>query len=193
MRHTDARLPDLVTPRLVLTPPRPGEEPALADALNMSLAALQPWVAFAQRPTTPDRLAAVIAAARANIAAGTLLQWRLWWPDQRELVGSIDVHSLDWSVPKGEVGYWLRSSAVGHGLATEGVHRVTRYLLEERGFARVEARCDARNLRAQGVVARLGFTREGIARHAERDVGGALADLVVYAICALDELHAGEP
>ena len=87
------------------------------------------------------------------------------------------------------MGYWLRASAVGQGLAAEGVHRVSRYLLEERGFARVEARCDVRNVRAQRVVARLGFTREGVARHAERDVGGALTDIVVYALCALDDLQ----
>jgi RimJ/RimL family protein N-acetyltransferase len=189
MSHGEILLPELTTPRLRLRPPRLGEEVALAAALNTSLDNLRPWLAFAQRPSTPAQLRSVITTARAHIAAGELLQWRLWWPERRELAGSIDVHNLDWSVPKGEVGYWLRSSAAGHGLAAEAVHRVMQYLLGERGFARVEARCDARNLRAQRVVTRLGFTREGIARHDERDVNGELADLAVYAMCGLDELR----
>jgi RimJ/RimL family protein N-acetyltransferase len=181
-------LPELVMPRLVLIPPALGEEDALADALNTSLDDLRPWLGFAQAPSTADELRGVIGAAREGIAAGRMLQWRLWNATRDQILGSIDVHQIDWSVPKAEIGYWLRTSAVGQGLAAEAVQRVVRYLMEEHRFARVEARCDIRNLRAQRVVERLGFTREGVARHDERDVAGALADLAVYAICNAGEL-----
>ena len=51
MRRADERLPELTTPWLILVPPRPGEEPAVADVLNASFDALRPWLAFAQAPT----------------------------------------------------------------------------------------------------------------------------------------------
>ena len=69
------------------------------------------------------------------------------------------------------------------------MHRVSRPLFEARDFARMEAPGDVGNVGAQRVVARLGFTCEGVTRHAERDVDRALTDIVAYTLCGVGDLQ----
>ena len=80
-----------------------------------------------------------------------------------------------------EIGYWLRTPHCGKGYMNEAVAAIERMCFELFKAARMEIRCDARNVRSRRVAERAGYTLEGILRHQERAPDGELRDTCVYA------------
>ena len=58
------------------------------------------------------------------------------------------------------------------------------YAFDELGATRVALKTDARNLRSQAAIERLGALREGVLRHHIRMPDGFLRDTVYYSILA---------
>jgi len=176
-------IPSFTTDRIILRSPVLGEGSLVSAGLNQSLDDLRPWLAFAQEPATDDIIEKVSATAISAIQSGNYMQWRLWDRKSAEFLGTVDVHSIDASVPRGQIGFWLCRGAVGKGLATEGVGEIVKWLDCERNFKRIEARCDTRNGRAIRTLQNLKFHHEGVSFNEERDVQGFLADACVFAVC----------
>jgi RimJ/RimL family protein N-acetyltransferase len=95
-------------------------------------------------------------------------------------VGNITALRFDWSVPRCEIGYWLRSGYTGRGYMTEAVNELTRLARDTLKSARIEVRMDAQNERSWRVAERCGFTLEGTLRHDFRYPDGRLRDTRVY-------------
>ena len=120
----------------------------------------------------------------------------LWIARERLIVSMWDVASgrfvggcpceVDWSVPSFEIGYWLRSSAEGHGYVTEAARLLTDYFFATYDAKRVFIRCDARNTRSAAVAERLGFVREARLRNYALAQDGVLQDMLIYAVTPED-------
>jgi ribosomal-protein-serine acetyltransferase len=95
-------------------------------------------------------------------------------------LGGTGLHPRNWSIGVFEIGYWLRTSAEGHGFMTEAVRLLTDFALDTLGANRVFIRCDARNVRSAGVARRLGFIEEARLRNELRAPDGSLRDTLVF-------------
>lgn len=97
------------------------------------------------------------------------------------LVGRSDIHNIDWSVPKCEIGYWVRARFARQGYITEAVAAITAYALDVLGARRVEIRCDIDNERSTGVPRRLGFIHEATLPNDRRHPRtGRVSDTMVF-------------
>ncbi len=80
-----------------------------------------------------------------------------------EFVGTIDLMKVCDKNKSGEIGYWLKSKAVGYGYMQEAV-----LLLEskffELGYNRIVIGNDTRNIRSVNVAERCGYHLDGIMR-----------------------------
>ena len=65
-----------------------------------------------------------------------------------------------------EVGYWTAADARGRGLMPRALVLVARWLLRERGAARISLRADPENVASCRVAEKAGFVREGVLRSA---------------------------
>jgi RimJ/RimL family protein N-acetyltransferase len=101
-------------------------------------------------------------------------------------VGGTGLHRMDWSVPRFEIGYWVRRSFEGKGYVSEAVRALTRLAFGTLGAERVEIHCGHRNLRSQLVAERCGFVLEGRLRNQRRENTGELRDTLVYALTPSD-------
>ena len=81
-----------------------------------------------------------------------------------------------------EIGYWLRTSAVGRGYCTEAVNALVGFAKNELYASRLEICCDPRNGKSRAVAERCGFTLEGILKQNMRAPGGNLRDSCMYAL-----------
>jgi aminoglycoside 6'-N-acetyltransferase len=70
------------------------------------------------------------------------------------------------------VDLFLDPALHGRGLGTEAVRAVVRHLIDERGHHRITIDPAAENAAAIRAYEKAGFTRVGIMRRYERDVGG---------------------
>ena len=97
-------------------------------------------------------------------------------------VGGSGFHRPDWSVPRVEIGYWIRTGLAGRGYMTEAVKAMKTFALDGLKVQRVEIRTDARNDRSRRVAERAGYVLEATLRNECRDAAGELRDTLVYAV-----------
>ena len=171
----------LVTERLILRPARAGDGAELNRAVRESRPELRRWMPWAQNPSTVDESEAFCRQAVANFTTRKDLMVLLWLKDQPVLVGGSGLHRIDWSIPKFEIGYWIRTRFTRQGYATEAVQAIARFARKNLKAKRIEIRVDARNRRSWRIAERLGFELEGILRHDARSPDGRLRDTRIYA------------
>lgn len=174
----------LETARLVLRAARPGDGAALHESVQQSLARLRPWMPWAQSDTTPEASEGVVRRMHGQFALRQDLPYlmfeRLHGGGEGLHVGGTGLHRIDWTVPRFEIGYWVRSGFEGQGLVTEAVRALARMAFDRLRAARVEIRMDTNNTASRHVAERAGFTLEGILRRDTLTPDGRLRDTCVY-------------
>ncbi|HEX8075009.1 MAG TPA: GNAT family N-acetyltransferase [Thermoleophilaceae bacterium] len=98
------------------------------------------------------------------------------------LLGSIGLRILSWPDRRGELGYYVRESAWGRGIAPRAVRLVSGWGFQRLGLERLEIHVDPRNPRSQRVAEKAGFTREGVLRSYTRIGEGARVDMACYSL-----------
>ena len=162
--------------RLLIRAPRPGDGAAVQEAIQESLAELLPWMPWAHEPQSVDASEAFTRLAHANFLARRDLALFLFRRDDGMFVGGSGLHDLNWSVPSFGIGYWVRTSLVGQGFATEAAGRIADFAFDELSAERVEIWCDAANERSAAVARRAGFALEARVQRNRRTTSGELAD-----------------
>jgi RimJ/RimL family protein N-acetyltransferase len=174
-------LPPLETERLILRPPCEEDVPRVLDAIQESFDALTAWMPWAQRMPTLEEQLDYAREARRRFEAGEDLPFYVYDKSSGLYAGGSGLHRIDWSVPRFEIGYWVRARFVGRGYATEAAKGLAEAAFDRLGARRVEIRCDDRNLHSARVAEHAGFTLEGILRQETRHFDGSLRDTRVYA------------
>ena len=169
------------THRMTIRAARPGEGPAVNDAIRESFAELKPWLTWAQTLPTVEESELQSRQAYAKFHARQDLVYRGWLKGTDTLAVSSGLHRIDWAVPRFEIGYWVRTPLAGQGYVSEMVHAMTASAFETLKAQRVEIRCDDANERSWRVAERCGFALEGVLRRDSRSPEGAVCDTRVYA------------
>jgi ribosomal-protein-serine acetyltransferase len=175
-------IPDCIaTQRLVLRAPASGRGPEIHEAVTESLDALRPWMPWARESRAPEDAERHCREMLAKWHAREELDFCFYDKARGTLVGKGGLHTIDWSVPKFEIGYWIRSSCARQGYATEAALGLVDFGRRHLGARRFEITSDARNTASRRVAERAGFELEGIRRRSRRDAAGELADSCMYA------------
>lgn len=174
----------LETKRLTIRSPRPGDGPALNAAVAASWERLQPWMEWAQSPQPPPvaESEAWIRRAHAAFLQRTDLPLLCFLKGTDTQVVGSGLHRVDWSIPRFEIGYWVRTGYEGQGYVTEAVLGISHFAFSELGARRVEIHCDGRNERSAAVARRAGYELEGTLRcHRRNPRTAALSDTLIFA------------
>ncbi len=168
------------TARLLVRAPRAGDGREAHAAIVESAERLQVWIPWA-KPSLPVEEAELRARQRRiDFLNRTELHFYMFLKGQDTLVGMSALHSIDWEVPRFEIGYWVRTRFEGQGYVTETVEGLTQYAFAL-GARRIEITVDTRNERSWRVAERAGYCLEGVLHNYERAGDGTLGDLRVYA------------
>jgi RimJ/RimL family protein N-acetyltransferase len=154
----------IVTERLVVRCWEPRDAPLLKEAIDSSLDELRPWMPWAaDEPKSLEEKVALLRAFRGNFDLGNDFVYGLFGGDEAEVVGGSGLHTR-LGADAFEIGYWIRSSRVGQGLATESTAALTRVGFELCGVDRIEIHCDPKNERSRAIPRKLGFAEEATLR-----------------------------
>ena len=124
-----------------------------------------------------------VRTAYSNFITRKDLALHLYLKGTETLVGSSGLHRFDWSVPRFEIGYWVRTPFAGRGYITEAVAGVTDFAFGVLGAERVEIHCDHDNQRSATIPRRLGFAHEGTLRAYRRHhLTNELVDVMIFAL-----------
>jgi RimJ/RimL family protein N-acetyltransferase len=173
----------VVTPRLVLRCWEPSDAPALKEAVDSSLDHLRPWMPWAaDEPQTLEQRVSLLRRFRGQFDLGQDFVYGLFSRNESEVVGGSGLHTRIGEQAL-EIGYWIRASRAGEGLATEASAALTRVAFEVCGVDRVEIRIDPANERSAAIPRKLGFVEEArLRRRLPAAADGELRDLVVFTL-----------
>ena len=119
---------ELRTPRLLLRSAREGDGPAVHEAVVESLQELRAWPASLpwamEEPSVEASETYCRESAAAFIKRSSLVY--LAFNNDGKMIASTSLHSINWSVPKFEVGFWCRSSLTGRGYTKEAITELMR-------------------------------------------------------------------
>ena len=96
------------------------------------------------------------------------------------LIGMILVKSIDWRIPKCELGYYLDESLEGKGIMSRTVNEVVGYCFEILKMEKVFLRISANNLGSTKLALKNNFTLEGVLRKDFKIESGELIDVNYY-------------
>ncbi len=183
--RSELRSRPLETARLLLHPLDATDSRDLWAAVESSRAHLEPWlpwVAFNDDFESSARYAEASAADWDNARA---CRFSIRDRKSHRLVGVIGLEAFAHLHESVELGYWIRVDAAGLGLMTEAGRAVLTWAFGTVNAHRVRVAAATDNHRSLGVIRRLEFRFEGIARQAERCHGRWL-DHAVFALLASD-------
>src|SRR5271170_5553741 len=131
----------IVTQRLIVRCAQPGEGSAVNAAIADSINELRPWMPWAQTMPTVDDTELHTRRAHARFHTREDLNYRGWLKGDNTFVVGGGLHRIDWSVPKFEIGYWVRTPLAGRGYVTELVRALTTLAFDLLRAQRVEIHC----------------------------------------------------
>lgn len=166
---------------VALRPWAPSDSGEMLAALDESRAEFFPWVRFALDLHSQDDCAGYIVRNRVEWLLGTRYSFAVEDCAGRRCVGGLDLFTRSENRRVYSIGYWLRTSAVGHGYMRDAVRVATGTALGALRAERLEIMCDARNRRSAAIPETLGYTYEGSLRNWTRAPDGTLAAMSVYA------------
>ena len=181
----------VTTERLVVRCWEPRDAPLLKEAIDSSLDHLRPWMPWAaDEPQPLEAKVALLRRFRGQFDLGQDFVYGLFSPDEAEVVGGSGLHTRAGEGAL-EIGYWIRASRAGHGLATEATAALTRVAFDVCGVDRVQIRVDPTNAPSLAIPRKLGFVEEARLRRRLPSRGGP-RDAIVFALFR-DDLQPSGP
>jgi len=173
----------LVAPRTVARRFREQEGEALYNVIQDNYSRLQDHF--------PNTLAIIRDKESAEFfvrekLAGWLLQqeyaFGLWENKSAALIGMIRILRIDWSVPKGELTYFIDKGHENKGLMKESAHVVLRFAFHQLELEKIIIRTAMDNTPSQRLARRLGFRREGELRADFKKPSGEVIDVMLFGL-----------
>jgi RimJ/RimL family protein N-acetyltransferase len=169
------------TERLLIRMPQAGDGKVINDAIRESLDDLRPWMPWARVVPSVAESETFAREAALRFRNREDLALHLFRKSDGLYLGGSGLHNIAWDVPRFEIGYWIRTSAVGQGYVTEAVNGIADMAFSKLDAVRLEIRCDARNQRSAAVALRAGFELEARLNNESRAPDGALRDTLIFA------------
>jgi RimJ/RimL family protein N-acetyltransferase len=99
----------------------------------------------------------------------------------KSLLGGCALNDINRTHNFANLGYWVRTSRTGQGVATAAARLVAEFGFAELRFTRLEIVAAVGNIASQRVAEKVGATREGLERN-RHVVHGRIHDAVMYSL-----------
>ncbi len=169
---------------VTIRPFRPADVDALYTAVRESTDELLPWLPWAEDYTRADSEKWIATRADAW-AQGEAFSFCVVDARGDTLIGGCGLNQLEAAHRRANIGYWVRSSRAGNGIATRAVRLTARFGIETADLQRIEITMDVRNQASQRVAEKAGAHCEGRLRNRLR-MRGAPHDAFLYSIIPAD-------
>lgn len=100
----------------------------------------------------------------------------------RELIGMVMIKNIDWTIPKGELAYFIDKDFEGMGITSNAVKWVVDYCFTELEMEKLYIKFNPENKGSKKVAIKNGFEREGLLKREFRTGLGALTDVERYGL-----------
>ena len=164
---TEQTLDDLQqihVPGLLLRPFVDSDAPAFAAAALESVETVGRWMPWCHAGFGAETALAWFAACRSGREAGSAYEFGVFDAASGELVGGVGLNLINLQHRYCNLGYWVRQSRQGQGIATRCVPALTQLAFGMLALHRIEIVVAAGNAASERVALKCGATFEALAR-----------------------------
>ena len=168
---------------ILLRPFRFEDAPRLYEAVHESLQDLKTWMSWATHGYTEMTAREYITIARARWEDHTFYAFAITHAEQ--ILGACTLSSIHPIYHFCNLGYWVRSSCHGQGIAGRAAQLVARFAFEQLGLVRVEIVIAVGNDASLRVAEKIGAHDEGILLN-RMVIGRSILDAHMYSLLPSD-------
>jgi ribosomal-protein-serine acetyltransferase len=155
--------------------------PVVFEAVARNREYLRRWLPWVDKTHSADDVEAFIKMSLEQFADNQGFAAGIW--QEREFVGTLGFHRIDWPNKKAELGYWIAEACQGKGIVSAACRAAIDHAFTEWRLIRLEIHCASGNERSCAVPVRLGFQFEGMRRDGQI-LNGSPVDIKVYSLLA---------
>lgn len=134
----------------------------LFDAVHESLNELKPWMSWAHDAYSQQETEDYIRITRAHWLEDTLFGFVITDAKTGEILGGCGLGQKSPVYHCSNLGYWVRTSQHGHGIAGRAAKLIARFGFEHAGIIRAEIVMAVPNEKSRRVAEKIGAHYEGI-------------------------------
>jgi RimJ/RimL family protein N-acetyltransferase len=142
---------------------RQGDAEQMPAAVRESVAEVAPWMGWCHAGYSLDEARAWVAAQEELARQGLAYEFAIW--SEGRYLGGCGINQISRANRFANLGYWVRSSAMGRGVAPAAARLVAEHAFEKTDLIRLEIVCAVGNVRSQRVAEKVGAVREGVLRN----------------------------
>jgi ribosomal-protein-serine acetyltransferase len=151
--------------KILLRPHEVRDLDPLFAAVLESIAEISPWLPWCHPAFSKDELAGFIEVSRKGWADRSQYQFAIFDAATERALGGISLNHIAKSNRLANMGYWVRTSVTGRGIASEAVKLIAGYGFRELGLTRIEIAAIPQNVASCRVAERVGAKFEAVARN----------------------------
>jgi ribosomal-protein-serine acetyltransferase len=140
-----------------------GDAEHLQAAARESVAEVSPWLGWCHPGYSLDEAQHWVTAQQDLAKQGLAFAFGIW--SEGRYLGGCGINQINRANRFANLGYWVRASAMGRGVAPAAARLAAEYAFRETEIIRLEIVCAIGNVRSQRVAEKLGAVREGVLRH----------------------------
>jgi len=167
---------------------RPGDGPSLYQAVHESILELTQW-GFYRVDYTPQQAAADVRSNIRQWDKGQAFAYVIeeapegtpQGSPEESFVGQCRVEEIAYEHRNAALGWWVRTSHTGRGIATAAARLVAQAAFEDLNLIRLTVYTNARNVASRRVAAKIGGVLEGILRSQRIGPSGPI-DCAIYGL-----------
>ena len=162
-----------------------GEESVLHKAVQESLSELEPWMSWANKKYTNDTALNFITLTRAYWTNGSIYAFAITDAQTGAVIGGCSLSHIHPVYHFCNLGYWVRSSRHGEGIAGRAARLAARFAFEKIGLIRAEIVIAVGNEPSKRVAEKMGAHYEGILLN-RMVVGTQIHDAYMFSLLPSD-------
>ena len=162
--------------KIILRPLEPADAELLFEAIIESVDALSPWLSFIHPRYSIKETREWLSKRNMEWENGIAYDFAIFDSKNGRLLGGCGMNDVSDKYKMANIGYWVRTSEIGRGIAPAATRLLAKFAFENVGLNRIEITVDVDNIKSQRAAEKAGAKREGILRnricfgHTPRDI-----------------------
>ena len=176
---------ELADGEIMVRPYRPDDIAALFEAARASIPELSEWMPWCHPNYSIEETKSFILSRAEAWAKDAEYGFGVFGPEDGRFLGGVGLNFINRVHHMANLGYWVRSSETGRGVAAKAARLVAQFGLRQLGLQRIEILAATGNLASQRVAEKTGALKEGVLRN-RLVLRGQPTDAVLYSLIADD-------
>ncbi len=176
---------ELADGEIMVRPYHPDDIAALFEAARASIPEMSEWMPWCHPNYSIEEAKGFILSRPEQWAGDAEYGFGVFSREDGRFLGGVGMNFINRVHQMANLGYWVRSSETGRGVASKAARLVAKFGFEQLAFQRIEILAATGNVASQRVAEKTGAIKEGVLRNRLRLYGQPL-DAVLYSLIAAD-------